>query len=93
LRHLWRARVSLEKADTRSYNKQVEAPPLHSTKYHVLQVAYKLTAFCVAFQVHGMQVHGKRKLYMILFYAGLQPFLIWWMTSHLIMDVVEIPGV
>ncbi len=34
-------------------------------------------------QVHGMQSHGKRKLYMILFYAGLQPLLIWWMTSHL----------
>jgi len=28
-------------------------------------------------EVHGMQAHGKRKLYMILFYAGLQPMLIW----------------
>ena len=35
-------------------------------------------------QVHGMQVHGKRKLYMILLYAGLQPLLIWWMTSYLV---------
>lgn len=35
-------------------------------------------------QVHGMQTHGKRKLYMILFYAGLQPFFIWWMTSYLV---------
>ncbi len=35
-------------------------------------------------EVHGMQSHGKRKLYMILFYAGLQPLLIWWMTSHLL---------
>lgn len=40
-------------------------------------------------EVHGMQVHGKRKLYMILFYSGVQPLLIWWMTQHLIMtDVV-----
>ena len=31
-------------------------------------------------EVHGMQVHGKRKLYMIMFYAALQPLLIWWMT-------------
>jgi hypothetical protein len=31
----------------------------------------------VHFQVHGMQVHGKRKLYMIMFYALLQPLLIW----------------
>jgi len=35
-------------------------------------------------EVHGMQVHGKRKLYVILFYAGLQPLLIWWMTSYLV---------
>ena len=41
-------------------------------------------------QVHGMQVHGKRKLYMILFYAGVQPLLIWWMTKHLIMAEVEV---
>ena len=31
-----------------------------------------------------MQVHGKRKLYMILFYSGLQPLFIWWMTSYLV---------
>ena len=31
-----------------------------------------------------MQTHGKRKLYMILFYAGLQPLLIWWMTSYFV---------
>ncbi len=28
-------------------------------------------------EVHGMQTHGKRKLYAILLYAGLQPLLIW----------------
>ncbi len=31
-----------------------------------------------------MQQHGKRKLYIILFYAGLQPLLIWWMTSYFV---------
>ena len=31
-----------------------------------------------------MQVHGKRKLYMLLFYSGLQPLLIWWMTAYLV---------
>jgi len=41
-------------------------------------------------EVHGMQVHGKRKLYMILFYAGVQPLLIWWMTQHLIMTEVDV---
>ncbi len=36
-----------------------------------------------------MQVHGKRKFYMLLFYAGVQPFLMWWMTAHLVItDVV-----
>eukprot|EP00095_Tigriopus_kingsejongensis_P005865 maker-scaffold38_size502422-snap-gene-1.18 protein:Tk05865 transcript:maker-scaffold38_size502422-snap-gene-1.18-mRNA-1 annotation:"protein yif1b-b-like" len=46
-------------------------------------------------EVHGMQTHGKRKLYMILFYAGLQPFFIWWMTSYLVPisspDIVDAP--
>ena len=32
-------------------------------------------------QVHGMEMHGKRKLYLMLLYAGLQPVLIWWLTS------------
>jgi len=32
-------------------------------------------------EVHGMEMHGKRKLYMMFLYAGLQPFLIWWLTS------------
>ncbi len=35
-------------------------------------------------EVHGMQVHGKRKLYIILLYAVLQPILIWWMTYSLV---------
>lgn len=35
-------------------------------------------------EVHGMQVHGKRKLYIILLYAILQPLLIWWMTYSLV---------
>ena len=40
-----------------------------------------------------MQTHGKRKLYMILLYAGLQPLLIWWMTSYLVpLPSVEVPG-
>lgn len=34
-------------------------------------------------EVHGMQVHGQRKLYIILLYAILQPIIIWWMTSSL----------
>jgi len=43
-------------------------------------------------EVHGMQVHGKRKLYVILFYAGLQPLLIWWMTSWLVpVSTVTLP--
>ena len=40
-----------------------------------------------------MQSHGKRKLYMILFYAGLQPLIIWWMTSYFVPIVgPEMPG-
>ena len=39
-----------------------------------------------------MQSHGKRKLYMLLLYAGLQPLLIWWMTSYLVpLPRVEVP--
>jgi hypothetical protein len=38
---------------------------------------------CFLLQVHGMQVHCKRKLYMILFYAALQPILIWWVSTLL----------
>ena len=38
-------------------------------------------SFCIYFQVHGMEMHGKRKLYMMFLYAGLQPLLIWWLTS------------
>lgn len=48
-------------------------------------------------EVHGMQVHGKRKLYIILMYAALQPLLIWWMTYSLVpistsVDMNDIPG-
>merc|ERR1719412_2862806 len=32
-------------------------------------------------EVHGMELHGKRKLNMMLLYAGLQPMLMWWLTS------------
>ena len=35
-------------------------------------------------EVHGMEMHGKRKLYMMLLYAGLQPLIIWWLTSYLV---------
>merc|ERR1712141_562394 len=47
-------------------------------------------------EVHGMQVHGKRKLYIILLYAILQPILIYWMTYSLVpltSSVVEMPAV
>jgi len=45
-------------------------------------------------EVHGMQVHGKRKLYIILMYAILQPIIIWWMTASLapIASTVDIPS-
>jgi len=48
-------------------------------------------------EVHGMQVHGKRKLYIILMYAALQPLLIWWMTYSLVpistsVNMNDIPG-
>lgn len=33
-------------------------------------------------EVHGMTVHGKRKGYMMMLYAGLQPLLIWYLTSY-----------
>ena len=41
-----------------------------------------------------MQVHGKRKLYIILIYAILQPIIIWWMTASLapIASTVDIPS-
>ena len=29
-----------------------------------------------------MEMHGKKKLYMMLLYAGLQPILIWLLTSY-----------
>ena len=41
-----------------------------------------------------MQVHGKRKLYIILLYAVLQPLLIWWMTYSLVpisVDTHDLP--
>jgi len=45
-------------------------------------------------EVHGMQNHGKRKLYVIFFYAGLQPLLIWWLTSYLVpvSTTIEMPS-
>lgn len=44
-------------------------------------------------EVHGMQVHGKRKLYIVLLYAFLQPLLIWFMTYSLvpISSTIEMP--
>lgn len=44
-------------------------------------------------EVHGMQVHGKRKLYIIILYAFLQPLLIWFMTYSLvpISSTIDIP--
>merc|ERR1712156_1062167 len=46
-------------------------------------------------EVHGMQVHGKRKLYIILLYAILQPILIWFMTYSLvpISSTIEMPKI
>lgn len=38
-----------------------------------------------------MQVHGKRKLYIILLYAILQPLFIWWMTYSLVPISSAIP--
>merc|ERR1712083_609429 len=35
-------------------------------------------------EVHGMQVHGKRKHTIVLMYALLQPLLIWFMTYSLV---------
>merc|ERR1719273_788456 len=44
-------------------------------------------------EVHGMQVHGKRKHTIILMYALLQPLLIWFMTYSLvpISSTIDIP--
>merc|ERR1719361_2895420 len=46
-------------------------------------------------EVHGMQVHGKRKLYIILLYAILQPLLIYWMTYSLVplTSSIEMPKI
>ena len=42
-----------------------------------------------------MQVHGKRKLYIILLYAILQPILIYWMTYSLVplTSSIEMPKI
>ena len=41
-----------------------------------------------------MQQHGKRKLYVIMLYAGLQPLLMWWLTSYLVpvAPSIEVPS-
>merc|ERR1712141_454079 len=79
---------------------------LLNTKGYYLGLVYVSVAFIffllrtlklrIEPEVHGMQVHGKRKLYIILLYAILQPLLIWWMTSGLVpivSSVVEMPAV
>ena len=31
-----------------------------------------------------MEMHGKRKLYMLFLYSVLQPIIMWWLTSYLV---------
>ena len=61
-------------------------PPKKPCIAGVASLVFRMLLYiqCSNFQVHGMQVRGKRKLYMIMFYACLQPLLIWWMTYFFI---------
>merc|ERR1712141_900945 len=80
---------------------------LLNTKGYYLGLVYVSVAFIffllrtlklrIEPEVHGMQVHGKRKLYIILLYAILQPILIYWMTYSLVpltssIEMNDIPG-
>ena len=36
------------------------------------------------FQVHGVESHGKRKLWLLFIMAGWQPLVMWWLTYSLV---------
>lgn len=42
-------------------------------------------------EVHGVENHGKRKMWLLFLVAGLQPLLMWWLTYSLIPEAVSIP--
>ena len=77
---------------TRTLKLRIEPEVRKTILYKNLQILHFFSQ-----KVHGMQVHGKRKLYIILMYAALQPLLIWWMTYSLVpistsVDLNDIPG-
>jgi len=43
-------------------------------------------------EVHGVENHGKRKMWLLFLVAGLQPLLMWWLTYSLVPEPVVIPG-
>ena len=77
---------------TRTLKLRIEPEVRSTILYKNLQILHFFSQ-----KVHGMQVHGKRKLYIILMYAALQPLLIWWMTYSLVpistsVNMNDIPG-
>ena len=42
-------------------------------------------------QVHGVESHGKRKLWLLALMAGWQPVVMWWLTFSLVPAMVEVP--
>ena len=42
-------------------------------------------------QVHGVESHGKRKLWLLALMAGWQPVVMWWLTFSLVPATVEVP--
>jgi len=42
-------------------------------------------------EVHGVESHGKRKLWLLALMAGWQPVVMWWLTFSLVPAMVEVP--
>merc|ERR1711874_275496 len=42
-------------------------------------------------EVHGVENHGKRKLWLLFLMAGWQPLIMWWLTYSLVPQTITIP--
>jgi len=43
-------------------------------------------------EVHGVENHGKRKIWLIMVMVAWQPLMMWWLTYSLIPSTIEIPS-
>jgi len=72
-----------------------------STKGYYVALIYSILSFVLFLfrtlhlrvepEVHGVENHGKRKLWLLFLMAGWQPLIMWWLTYSLVPQTVTIP--